>query len=111
MKSLLATLQIEKPVLLDGAWGTELYARGLAADQPPEICNLWPWAGGQGERPSRAAALVERIARDYVEAGSHIILTNTFGGNRIRLAAYGMQGGEAQVNECGAQLSVHAAQT
>ena len=56
----------EGPVLLDGAWGTELQARGLGAGEMADFWNL--------EHPDR----VEEVARAYVGAGSQVILTNTF---------------------------------
>jgi methionine synthase I (cobalamin-dependent) len=59
--------------LLDGAWGTELERQGLLSGNVPELLNA--------ENP----AAIEAIARSYVEAGSEIILTNTFGANRFVL--------------------------
>ena len=59
--------------LLDGAWGTELEQHGLLSGKVPELLNA--------ENP----AAIEAIARSYVEVGSEIILTNTFGANRFVL--------------------------
>jgi methionine synthase I (cobalamin-dependent) len=84
------------PVLLDGAWGTELQARGLAAGEVGDLWNL--------ERPER----VEAVARDYVEAGSRIILTNTFRANRIALGPAGA-GRIVDVNRAGVEISQRAA--
>ena len=61
------------PVLTDGAWGTELQARGLALGEIPDFWNL--------SHPDR----VEAVARAYVDAGSQVILTNTFRASRIAL--------------------------
>ena len=61
------------PVVTDGAWGTQLQARGLAIGEFPDAWNL--------THPER----VGEVARAYVDAGSRVILTNTFGANRIRL--------------------------
>jgi len=61
----------------DGAWGTQLQRRGLPPGECPELWNA--------ERP----AAVEAVARSYVEAGSDVILTNTFGANRFVLARHG----------------------
>ena len=66
------------PVITDGAWGTQLQALGLAAGECPDAWNL------------THASRVETVARAYVEAGSQVILTNTFGANRLRLAAHGL---------------------
>ena len=63
------------PVVTDGAWGTQLQARGLPIGACPDEWNL--------SQPAK----VEEVAAAYVAAGSRIILTNTFGANRIRLLA------------------------
>ncbi len=66
------------PILTDGAMGTMLFAAGLQFGDPPEVWNL--------TEPD----LVRRIHRGYLEAGSRIVLTNTFGGNRLRLGLHGL---------------------
>lgn len=73
MHPVIADLLASGPVVTDGAWGTQLQARGLAIGEFPDAWNL--------KHPDR----VEEVARGYAEAGSRIILTNTFGSNRIRL--------------------------
>jgi 5-methyltetrahydrofolate--homocysteine methyltransferase len=85
------------PVLTDGAWGTELQARGLAVGEFPDIWNL--------HHPDRVA----EVARAYVKAGSRVILTNTFGSNRFRLALHGLEDLAAQLNRRGAGISREAA--
>ncbi|MDP9482784.1 MAG: homocysteine S-methyltransferase family protein, partial [Chloroflexota bacterium] len=65
-------------VLADGAMGTMLFQSGLQFGDPPEVWNL--------TQPD----VVRRIQRGYLEAGSRILLTNTFGGNRLRLALHGL---------------------
>ena len=65
------------PVLADGAMGTMLFANGLQFGDPPEVWNL--------AHPD----VIRRIQRAYLEAGSRILLTNTFGGNRARLRLSG----------------------
>jgi len=63
-------------VVLDGAMGTELDRRGM----PPGYCHeLW-----NAEQPEK----VREIHRAYIDAGSDAVLTNTFGGSRLKLAAY-----------------------
>ena len=62
---LIEELMAAAPVLTDGAWGTELQARGLEAGEMGDFWNL--------SHPER----VEEVARAYVEAGSRVILTNT----------------------------------
>jgi methionine synthase I (cobalamin-dependent) len=84
------------PVLTDGAWGTELQARGLAPGEIPDCWNL--------SHPERVAA----VARAYVDAGSRIILTNTFRANRIALRAH--EDRIADINRAGVEISRRAAQ-
>ena len=83
----------------DGAWGTELQKRGLPAGAPPELWNV--------ENPSA----VEDVARQYVQAGSRIILTNTFGSNAFVLARHGWAARAAELAEKGAAISRQAAGT
>jgi 5-methyltetrahydrofolate--homocysteine methyltransferase len=59
--------------------GTMLFANGLQFGDPPETWNL--------AHPD----VIRRIQRGYLEAGSRIVLTNTFGGNRLRLGLHGLQ--------------------
>ena len=88
----------EKGLLVsDGAWGTRLQARGLASGDCPEAWNL--------DRPDDVRA----VANEYVVAGSDLVLTNTFGGNEIKLAKYGREAEVEQLNLAGARLSVEAA--
>lgn len=95
--SLLAELLAHKPVLTDGAWGTQLQALGLESGEVPDSWNL--------THPER----VEQVARAYVEAGSQVILTNTFRANRITLAPHGLDGQVAEINRKGAAISRAAA--
>jgi 5-methyltetrahydrofolate--homocysteine methyltransferase len=94
----LAKLLDVRPLVTDGAWGTQLQAHGLAPGDFPDIWNL--------SRPAEVAA----VARAYVEAGSQIILTNTFGANRIRLAETNHKHAVADLNRRGVKLSREAAQ-
>lgn len=85
------------PLLADGAWGTQLQARGLASGDSPDSWNL--------EHPEK----VEQVAREYVEAGSRVILTNTFRANRISLAAHDLGHLTASINRAGVEISRRAA--
>ena len=85
------------PVLLDGGWGTELQLRGLEIGQHPDLWNF--------SHPEK----VEAVARSYVEAGSQIILTNTFGSTRFTLTKHGFQDKVAEINQAGVQISKKAA--
>ena len=84
-------------LIADGAWGTELAKRGLATGEAPERWNL--------DRPDE----VRGVASAYVEAGADIILTNTFGGSRPKLAKTGLEAEAHRVNLEGARLSKDAA--
>lgn len=97
MHPLLEKLLAGGPVITDGAWGTELQARGLTSEDFPDAWNL--------THPERVA----EVARAYVEAGSQIILTNTFGANRLRLAGHGLADQVAEINRRGVEISKQAA--
>lgn len=97
MHSLIADILHGGPVLTDGAWGTELQARGLAIGDFPDAWNL--------THPER----VEEVARAYVEAGSRVILTNTFGANRLRLGEHELASQVAVINRTGVEVSRRAA--
>jgi methionine synthase / methylenetetrahydrofolate reductase(NADPH) len=94
--SFLERLKQEKPILGDGAMGTMLHQRGI----PMEACftelNL--------TRPE----LVARIHRDYIEAGSEMIETNTFEANHYKLAKFGLQDKVAEINKAGVELAREA---
>ena len=84
-----------EPVLADGAMGTMLFAAGLQFGDPPEMWNV---ALPQG-------SIVRQIHRSYLEAGARIILTNTFGGNRLRLSLHGNERHVGEVNQMAAMLA------
>ena len=92
-----ALLDTRGVLIADGAWGTEFARLGLAPGEAPERLNL--------ERPD----LVRNVAASYVEAGADIILTNTFGGNLLKLDRVGLGDRVSEVNRLGAELSKTAA--
>ena len=84
----------QKRVLVaDGAMGTQLYERGVGTDRCFDAQNL--------ENPS----LVEHIHRDYIRAGAELIETNTFGANRYRLSAFGLEDRVRDINQKGARIA------
>ena len=85
------------PIVTDGAWGTQLQARGLPVGGCAEAWNL--------TNPDR----VEEVARAYLDAGSRMILTNTFCGNRFMLERHGLGDKVAEINRAGAEISCRAA--
>ena len=84
-------------LLADGAWGTELMRRGLSPGDAPERMNL--------ENPDT----VRQVALDYLNAGSDIILTNTFTGSRCQLGRHGLAERASEINKKGAEIAVGAA--
>ena len=81
----------------DGAWGTQLQQRGLPSGSPPEVWN------------TQSPAVVEAVARSYVDAGSDVILTNSFGANRFVLGGVGAEDRVAELAEAAARISQRAA--
>jgi len=83
-------------LLADGAWGTELFKKGLEQGDSPEAWNL--------SRPEDVAA----VAYSYAAAGSDIVLTNSFGGSRFQLERHGLAGKVRELNRTAAALSLSA---
>ncbi len=84
-------------LLIDGAMGTELFARGLSSGNAPELWNV--------EHPDRVTA----VHRDYIAAGSDIVLTNSFGGTGYRLKLHDLQDRTVELNEAAARVARAAA--
>lgn len=84
-------------LVADGATGTQLQKAGLKPGASPEHWNL--------ENPDAIRAL----HRGYIEAGANVVLTNTFGGTRFRLARHGLEGQVREINEAAAKLAREAA--
>jgi methionine synthase I (cobalamin-dependent) len=80
-------------LLIDGAMGTELFARGLGSGDPPEMWNV--------DHPDRVTA----VHADYVNAGSDIVLTNSFGGTGFRLKLHKLEGRCIELNRAAAQVA------
>ncbi|MDK2883264.1 MAG: 5-methyltetrahydrofolate--homocysteine methyltransferase, partial [Bacillota bacterium] len=86
-----------KAVIADGAMGTLLQAQGLKRGESPESWNLI--------YPER----VQAVHAAYLAAGAQIIETNTFGANRVKLAAYGLAAKVREINAAGVRLAREAA--
>ncbi len=87
----------ERVLVLDGAMGTLLQERGLAPGQSPEELNL------------TLPDVVGGVHRDYVDAGADIIVTNSFGGNRIKLSHYGLEQKVREINFRSVEIARKAA--
>ncbi len=84
-------------LLIDGAMGTELFARGLTAGDPPEMWNV--------DMPER----VIDVHEGYIAAGSDIILTNSFGGTSFRLKLHRLDDRVVELNRAAAECGRNAA--
>ena len=80
-------------IVADGGMGTMLFAQGLQRGKSPELWNV-----------DRTDA-VRHVHAAYIAAGSQVILTNTFGGSRARLATHGLAERVAELNRAAAQLA------
>lgn len=80
------------PIIADGAMGTMLFEVGLQFGDPPEVWNV--------THPD----VIRGIQRAYLEAGSQILLTNTFGGSRFRLGMHNLQTRVPELNRTAAIL-------
>ena len=83
-------------LVADGATGTNYQARGLARGQAPE-----EWLFQEPDK-------VTGLHRDFIQAGSNVILTNTFGGTAMRLAHAGLENDAANVNRRAVELARNA---
>lgn len=86
-----------KVTIADGAWAAELDRLGCPAGHCREEWNL--------SQPDS----VRQVPQAYVKAGARIVLTNTFGANRIALLKYQQDGQTRRINEAGVRISKQAA--
>ena len=80
-------------VILDGAMGTNLFMKGLTSGECPESWNI--------DNPKK----IFEIHESFVDAGSDIIVTNTFGGNQFRLKLHQLESKVKELNYSGAQIA------
>jgi len=97
MHALIKSLIKSGPVVTDGSWGTQMQKRGLKRGECPDSWNL--------NHPEQ----VLEVARQYVDAGSQVILTNTFGGSRPALKKFNLGEKTVEINMTGVEISKKAA--
>jgi 5-methyltetrahydrofolate--homocysteine methyltransferase len=84
-------------LVADGAMGTTLFSLGLEGGGCPELLNV--------EEPE----LIEKVHRGFIDAGADVILTNTFGGNRLRLDLHGLGDRVGELNGAAVEIARRAA--
>lgn len=92
MPSFLDALE-DRVLVCDGAMGTMLYAKGIFVNKSFDALNL--------DKPE----LVAEVHRAYLRAGADLVETNTFGANRVKLAAFGLGDKLREINVAGARLA------
>ncbi len=90
-------MQSQAFVFLDGAMGTLLFEMGLQEGAAPELWNM--------THPKR----IQEVHKRYIEAGSQIILTNSFGGTHYRLKLHDLQDQVYELNKAAAENARAAA--
>jgi 5-methyltetrahydrofolate--homocysteine methyltransferase len=97
MNTISAKIKTGRILVSDGAWGTLLQKKGLEPGECPELWNL--------QKPDD----VFDIAKSYIDAGSDMIETNSFGANIFKLSAYGLSDKVFEINKEAARISRKAA--
>jgi 5-methyltetrahydrofolate--homocysteine methyltransferase len=92
LKTLLERVRAGKTLCGDGAWGTQLMARGLAPGDCPESMNL-----------AKRDVLAE-VAELYLDAGADLITTNTFGGSPLNLGSHGLDDRTEEINRAAVEV-------
>jgi len=83
--------------LLDGAMGTQLFARAVEVGACSDYLNV------------KSPDVVCEVHRAYLDAGSDAVLTNTFGANRVALKRHGLADQAQRINQAGARIARRAA--
>ena len=93
MQDFINSLSDSHVYIFDGAMGTMLYGRGVFINRCYDELNV------------RDAQLIEDIHRAYRNAGAEILETNTFGANRVKLRAFGLEDQVRDINARGAEIA------
>ena len=86
-----------KFLLTDGATGTNLFLKGLLTGDAPELWNL-----NQSKK-------IFELHTDFLEAGSQLILTNSFGGSSCRLKLHNAEKNVTEINFVAAEIAKECA--
>jgi len=86
----------KRPLLLDGAMGTMLQSYGLKSGECSEGWNI--------SHPQ----VVQKIHQEYIKAGADVILTNTFGANRVKLSSFNRQNDVIEINRSAVKIAKEA---
>ena len=90
MNNFIKIISEKKHILADGATGTNLFAMGLETGDPPE-----PWNVNHAQR-------IRSLHQGFVDAGSDIFLTNSFGGTAFRLKLHKLENRVFELNKAAA---------
>ena len=93
MNNFLKILEEKSHILADGATGTNLFAMGLETGDPPE-----PWNIEYQDR-------IRSLHQGFVDAGSDLFLTNSFGGTSYRLKLHNLEGRVFELNKAAATIA------
>jgi homocysteine S-methyltransferase len=97
MQDFIAAIADEHVYLFDGAMGTMLYSKGVFINKCYDELNLL------------SPEIVLEVHKQYVRAGAEILETNTYGANRVKLGAFGIESELRDINMAAVEIARRAA--
>ncbi|HEV8435192.1 MAG TPA: bifunctional homocysteine S-methyltransferase/methylenetetrahydrofolate reductase [Thermoanaerobaculia bacterium] len=97
MQDFIAAIADEHVYLFDGAMGTMLYSKGVFINKCYDELNLL------------SPEIVVEVHKQYVRAGAEILETNTYGANRVKLGAFGIESELRDINMAAVEIARRAA--
>lgn len=95
----------QRILIKDGPYGTQIQAAGLSAEDYGAGTGLASDQKGNNDLVNLTQpAVIRRICDAYIEAGAHLLATNTFSANRISQADYGAEGLVREINVAAARI-------